>query len=937
MCLHFASFCAALGVPPPTAAAEFTLTAADGKSIFAISIAAARNCGTLRDAMDHSGARSFSIPFPREIVLRAVPLISRLALDINFNLDAEYVLGQWPLVDGAHARLETALAMLALNQLLALVPCILYLEQSAVQERICVEIAQRLASYATLAEARAALSIVADLTTEEEAAAMREPLFTSPNHGLSAAAPSAIQPCVPARQPSATTEDAFEVCLQHCSAPTLCRLKGLSESWRERARSILCSAAWRARQARPTTRQGTVRVLEVGWLLTEGDERWEELLALLADSPDLHGLTYLDAGIDLNDLFAARRIGWEALQKSMRGPVLPNGNAAPVGAQSFDVLTSGGDTRSFGSHLGLPSPFLAAAPAARRLAGAALLYSILKSITLEEVLLTERAPANQFGWVDDAADKWDWQRNAFAACKLPIGFWSCVCPALFAAPASALTWLLLDNGPFERWALGDTCFPIAAQSLRQAAPLAFGYREWSCLSPVGALVIAISRGLDARIDLPTGFMNETRTTTAGMAALQKACEHGHIGVARAMLQAGVDPNTRTSHDSWSLTPLMIASDLQNTHLVKARGKARVARALVEAGADVNALTGRGQSALARALGGRDKSFYLGDRAAGPAEEKTEAIAHSNSEGSEGGDADWDDGERRQPVALLLESGAWELDESRDTVRACIDQYLHVHPDSALNGFVGFERPQRGAGPADSTGESGPRSPLVLAAESGDVAAVEDLLGRKAFEIDERDCGGMTALMAACINGHVEVVRVLLRLGANTALRVRGWAALALASRAGHAEVAAALLEAGALLEGSDDHGTQTALMEACESGHEDVARVLIAAGADMNYGDDYSGLTPLILASARGLAPVVAALLEAGAHVHAQPGEFGDTALMAAARAGQESIVATLLEAGAAVDAAVPSFGEVRARATAHRTQDCCITLSTPFALLCMH
>ena len=127
MCLHFASFCAALGVPPPTAAAEFTLTAADGKSIFAISIAAARNCGTLRDAMDHSGARSFSIPFPREIVLRAVPLISRLALDINFNLDAEYVLGQWPLVDGAHARLETALAMLALNQLLALVPCILYL------------------------------------------------------------------------------------------------------------------------------------------------------------------------------------------------------------------------------------------------------------------------------------------------------------------------------------------------------------------------------------------------------------------------------------------------------------------------------------------------------------------------------------------------------------------------------------------------------------------------------------------------------------------------------------------------------------------------------------------------------------------------------------------------------------------------------------------
>ena len=84
----------------------------------------------------------------------------------------------------------------------------------------------------------------------------------------------------------------------------------------------------------------------------------------------------------------------------------------------------------------------------------------------------------------------------------------------------------------------------------------------------------------------------------------------------------------------------------------------------------------------------------------------------------------------------------------------------------------------------ASGDVAGRTPLMLAAFRGDLAAVRRLLA-SGVDVDARDKDGVTALMFASHKGHLAIVRELLLRGANVYARAKnGWTPKR-AARAGH--------------------------------------------------------------------------------------------------------------------------------------------------------
>jgi ankyrin repeat protein len=120
-----------------------------------------------------------------------------------------------------------------------------------------------------------------------------------------------------------------------------------------------------------------------------------------------------------------------------------------------------------------------------------------------------------------------------------------------------------------------------------------------------------------------------------------------------------------------------------------------------------------------------------------------------------------------------------------------------------------------------------RSPLVLAAMSGDIRNVTLLLARDATPDEE-------ALAEAVTFGHAEIARMLIRAGADAKITERSginllhWAVIA-----NRPSVIPVLVEAGVPLNATDDAGF-TPLMYAAtiDMGETAVAQALVNAGAD---------------------------------------------------------------------------------------------------------
>ena len=152
------------------------------------------------------------------------------------------------------------------------------------------------------------------------------------------------------------------------------------------------------------------------------------------------------------------------------------------------------------------------------------------------------------------------------------------------------------------------------------------------------------------------------------------------------------------------------------------------------------------------------------------------------------------------------------------------------------------------------------TPLLYAVQEGDVAIIACLLDQAVPPFTYRPDDLGLALRLACMVGHEEVASLLVARGAHPSLHSRSRTTpLMYACIRGHMEVARCLLRhQGSLLDAVDQWG-QTALYHGACFGHAGVVSLLLQAGADPTIADQ-RGLTPLGKARDKARCEVVALL-----------------------------------------------------------------------------
>jgi len=223
--------------------------------------------------------------------------------------------------------------------------------------------------------------------------------------------------------------------------------------------------------------------------------------------------------------------------------------------------------------------------------------------------------------------------------------------------------------------------------------------------------------------------------------------------------------------------------------------------------------------------------------------------------------------------------------------------------------------------------------LILAAERGDLTALEILL-RRGAEVTETTWDGVTALMYAASRGDIEAMELLLLHGADVnKVPENGMTALIGAVRMGAYQAVDLLLENGADPDHIDEDGLNS-LMYATAYDFVDIVDLLLFYGADIKHRDyfeadaliigayygsfesvvllldsgadvessDKNGFTPLLVASQEGHYELVWLLLEEGADIH-NKNLGGYDALSLAAGNGRKDIVELLIDNGADINA----------------------------------
>ena len=178
--------------------------------------------------------------------------------------------------------------------------------------------------------------------------------------------------------------------------------------------------------------------------------------------------------------------------------------------------------------------------------------------------------------------------------------------------------------------------------------------------------------------------------------------------------------------------------------------------------------------------------------------------------------------------------------------------------------------------------------LLLVSYKDDLHSAQQLILANA-RVNEANDLGATPLWAACQNGSIEMVRLLLDAGANPNVALNsGETPLMVAARAGKTEIVKHLLARKADPNRMATR-RQTALMWAVAQKHPDVVKVLIASGANIHARTE--SWTQVMAVPPHGYLPYNKAIPHGN-----------DTALLFAARVGDIDSARLLIEAGANVN-----------------------------------
>jgi ankyrin repeat protein len=336
----------------------------------------------------------------------------------------------------------------------------------------------------------------------------------------------------------------------------------------------------------------------------------------------------------------------------------------------------------------------------------------------------------------------------------------------------------------------------------------------------------------AKILLAAGASVNATTRLGAATPLFMACRNGNAPMIELLLKSGADPNSIDEHGT---TPLMMAA---------AAGNPAAVDTLIGNGAAVNAREGaHGQTALmfAAALGRSDAIRVLAAHGADPSvTTKAVKAPHIPSTFEQLQNAAQKPPEKPAPPS----NGKGDLD--------------------ALAVGLGFKSAEYRAGSPEIQQLQATVQKLVAKVDDlekklpGAPKPEDDGMFRPPRERGATEMGGMTALLFAAREGHLESAR--------------------------------ALIEAGADVNQASPADKTTPIVMAAANGHFDLAKFFLDYGADPNLANDL-GLTPLYAAIDLQWAPkgwfpnpsiaqektaylnLMTALLDAGANVNARLGK----------------------------------------------------------------